>query len=58
VIEMNKKNQTDSAKIAGSFFHASDYQKENELASGLATTHEQASDVYMEGVVDESSEQQ
>lgn len=53
---MNKKNQTDSAKIAGSFFHASDYQSNNELASGFATTHEQASDVYMEGVVDETAD--
>jgi len=55
---MNKKNQTDSAKIAGSFFHASDYQQDNELASGLATTHEQASDVYMEGVVGESTDEE
>ena len=46
---MDKKNSTDSSKIAGRVFHTDDYQKNDELSSGLATTHEQVSDAYMEG---------
>lgn len=33
-------------------YDVSDYKKENEESDGLATTHEQVSDVYMEGTID------
>jgi BioD-like phosphotransacetylase family protein len=56
VLRMNKKNPTESTELAGRTFSASDYQKGDALSSGLATTHEQASDVYMEGVVGESAD--
>jgi hypothetical protein len=46
---MDKNNSTDSTKIAGRVFHTDDYQKNDELSSGLAATHEQVSDAYMEG---------
>lgn len=49
---MTKENKG-NPEIAGSFFHTSDYQKNNSLASGLATTHEQVSDTYAEGVIDD-----
>ncbi|MBI0577514.1 YozQ family protein [Neobacillus cucumis] len=48
---MVKKNQNGSTEIAGRNFNANDYQKNDALSSGLATTHEQVSDTYMEGVI-------
>jgi Protein of unknown function (DUF4025) len=51
VFFMNKKNMNDSTEIAGRTFHTSDYQKNDSLSSGLATTHEQVSDTYMEGEI-------
>ncbi|MDQ6600154.1 MULTISPECIES: YozQ family protein [Bacillus] len=49
---MVKKNQNGSTEIAGRNFNANDYQKNDALSSGLATTHEQVSDTYMEGVIE------
>lgn len=48
---MEKKDQNESTEIAGRTFDTSDYQKNDALSSGLATTHEQVSDAYMEGEV-------
>lgn len=48
---MGKKDQNESTEIAGRTFDTSDYQKNDALSSGLATTHEQVSDAYMEGEV-------
>nr|WP_074433072.1 YozQ family protein [Neobacillus dielmonensis] len=48
---MSKKNQSDSTELAGRVFHEEDYQKSDTLSSGLATTHEQAMDAYMEGEI-------
>ncbi|MDQ0229659.1 YozQ family protein [Metabacillus malikii] len=42
----------ENEKLAGKFFEVEDYGRDNQLSSGLATTHEQASDNYMEGTVD------
>jgi hypothetical protein len=46
-----KKSTTASTEIAGRTFHTSDYQKSDPLSKGLATTHEQVSDAYMEGEI-------
>lgn len=46
---MDKKNSNENTEIAGRTFHTSDYQKSDSLSAGLATTHEQVSDTYMEG---------
>ncbi|MFF2446757.1 YozQ family protein [Neobacillus sp. NPDC058068] len=46
---MEKKNSTENTELAGRTYQASDYQKIDPLSSGLATTHEQVSDSYMEG---------
>lgn len=37
--------------IAGRIYEPSDYKRNDEVSAGLAETHEQASDVYMEGEV-------
>lgn len=41
-----------SEKIAGKQYDPSYYQKASEVEAGLAMTHEQASDTYMEGTID------
>jgi hypothetical protein len=51
-----KKDPQQSSEIAGRTYESSDYQKNDALSSGLAETHEQASDAYMEGTVDENME--
>jgi hypothetical protein len=51
VLIMNKKNSNETQEIAGRIYDASDYQKSDQLSSGLATTHEQVSDTYMEGEI-------
>lgn len=38
-----------STKIAERHYKPEDYKKKDPLSSGLATTHEQVSDVYTEG---------
>ncbi|MGG5252791.1 YozQ family protein [Neobacillus sp. SM06] len=48
---MNKKDQKSRSQIAGRFFKPSDYQQTDALSSGLATTHEQVTDAYMEGEI-------
>ncbi|MCQ6274836.1 YozQ family protein [Bacillus sp. V3B] len=48
---MKKKNSTNSTEIAGHTYDSSDYQKKDQLSSGLATTHEQFSDSYAEGEI-------
>ncbi|MDP4083139.1 MAG: YozQ family protein [Bacillota bacterium] len=48
---MNKKLPNDSTKLAGRTFDTSDYEKNDTLSNGLATTHEQVSDTYTEGEI-------
>ncbi|WP_462411154.1 DUF4025 domain-containing protein [Neobacillus sp. Marseille-QA0830] len=48
---MTKKNQQNSSEIAGRVFRENDYEKGDSVSSGLATTHEQAMDAYMEGEI-------
>lgn len=50
---MQKKTKEEkSNQIAGRVYEVEDYNRQDELSSGLATTHEQASDDYMEGTID------
>jgi hypothetical protein len=54
---MDKKNSNnDNRDLAGRVFETSDYQKNDVISTGLATTHEQASDSYMEGAIDPSTD--
>ncbi|WML54580.1 YozQ family protein [Neobacillus sp. PS3-12] len=48
---MDQKVPKDSQKVAGRVYDPSDYQKTDQLSSGLAETHEQFSDSYMEGEI-------
>jgi hypothetical protein len=48
---LNKKNNDQTTKVAGRMFDPSDYEKKDQLSSGLATTHEQATDTYTEGEI-------
>ncbi|MGN7179126.1 hypothetical protein BK139_02780 [Paenibacillus sp. FSL R5-0490] len=49
---MNKKDNNNGTNIAGRYYEAEDYNRNDQLSSGLATTHEQVSDAYMEGQAD------
>ena len=49
---MEKKAKVESSQIAGRQYEVEDYKRQDQLSSGLATTHEQASDDYMEGTID------
>ncbi|KON88462.1 hypothetical protein AF332_17685 [Sporosarcina globispora] len=45
---MVKKDNYNSENIAGRYYESEDYKRNDQLSSGLATTHEQVSDAYME----------
>ncbi|MFC0470608.1 YozQ family protein [Halalkalibacter kiskunsagensis] len=47
-----KNSYQSSEAIAQNSYQPSDYQSSEEVEQGLAATHEQVSDVYMEGTVD------
>lgn len=49
---MNKKDNNEGTNIAGRYYETEDYKRNDQLSSGLATTHEQVSDAYMEGQAD------
>lgn len=48
----NKPPFATDENIADKTYQPSDYQSSSQLAQGLATTHEQVSDCYVEGTVD------
>lgn len=48
---MNKKDNENSTKLAARTYSPEDYNKQDQLSSGLATTHEQVSDSYAEGEI-------
>lgn len=43
---------SEKKNVAGKQYDPSFYQSSSEVESGLAMTHEQASDTYMEGTID------
>jgi hypothetical protein len=50
---MKKNTQNnDNLKLAGRDYQVEDYKRDDQLSSGLATSHEQVSDSYMMGEVD------
>ena len=51
MIIMQKKSTSESTEIAGRVYQPSDYEKKDQMSSGLATTHEQASDTLTEGEI-------
>ncbi|MEH7385344.1 YozQ family protein [Bacillus sp. JJ1521] len=52
---MKDKLQNSTEELAARHYQPGDYEKNDELSSGLATTHEQVSDSYMEGEIAASS---
>ncbi|WP_077617113.1 YozQ family protein [Bacillus sinesaloumensis] len=48
---MKDKLQNGTEELAGRQYEIEDYGKNDQLSSGLATTHEQVSDAYMEGEI-------
>ncbi|MCH1627083.1 YozQ family protein [Ferdinandcohnia quinoae] len=48
---MKENNNKQANNLAGRHYKAEDYQKNDQVSSGLATTHEQVSDAYMEGEI-------
>lgn len=46
------KNKGKSSDLANRYYEPEDYKRKDQLSSGLATTHEQVSDSYMEGEID------
>ncbi|MHA6486296.1 DUF4025 domain-containing protein [Bacillus cabrialesii] len=52
----NKENINDTTEVAERFFEPSDYKGTTQLEKGLAETHEQVSDDYFEGTIDQNLE--
>ncbi|GAE33758.1 YozQ family protein [Halalkalibacter akibai] len=49
---MTNKKTPKANEVAEQSYQPEDYQSTNEVEKGLATTHEQVSDVYVEGTID------
>ncbi|WP_335713950.1 YozQ family protein [Neobacillus drentensis] len=56
MMDKQKQKANPDKEVAGSFYHPSYYQEKDQISSGLATTHEQVSDVYAEGDVTTGNE--
>lgn len=48
---MDKKYNEESLKVAGKHHQTKDYQGNDQTSTGLAITHEQVSDAYIEGEI-------
>lgn len=48
---MEQKENQDSKNLAGRYYTPDDYNRKDQISSGLATTHEQVSDSYTEGEI-------
>ncbi|WP_078552615.1 YozQ family protein [Bacillus alkalicellulosilyticus] len=47
-----KLSQTDADQVATNSYEPSNYNSSNDIDQGLAMTHEQVSDAYVEGTID------
>jgi hypothetical protein len=47
--EKTPNQNNDNLNLAGRYYEVEDYKRDDQLSSGLATSHEQVSDAYMEG---------
>ncbi|WP_332693730.1 YozQ family protein [Halalkalibacter lacteus] len=52
--QKDKNSYPSSEAVAENSYQPSDYQSSEEVEQGLATTHEQVSDAYVEGTVDDA----
>ncbi|MBM7704557.1 YozQ family protein [Metabacillus iocasae] len=53
--KQGKKNELHTEEMADRQFEVQDYSRQDELSQGLATTHEQVSDAYNEGTVEDTN---
>ncbi|MEK3886088.1 YozQ family protein [Bacillus sp. FSL K6-3431] len=51
-MQKRKFDHSDSTKLAGVNYNPANLKSNSELMSGLAMTHEQVSDTYVEGTID------
>ncbi|TKC19347.1 YozQ family protein [Robertmurraya kyonggiensis] len=49
---MKDNKSEDSSKLANRHYSPDDYNKNDQVSSGLATTHEQVNDSYVEGEIE------
>ncbi|SDQ67062.1 Protein of unknown function [Virgibacillus subterraneus] len=54
--KQNKVNPEESRRVAEKNYEPSDYKGNTQIEKGLAETHEQASDDYFEGTLDQKRE--
>jgi hypothetical protein len=50
-----KEEQKESLNLANRYYETEDYKRNDQLSSGLAETHEQVSDSFMEGEIKPAS---
>ena len=55
---MSDKKTERSKSVADKTYQYSDYYNDDQLSQGMATSHEQVSDTYMEGTVDDQQTKQ
>ncbi|RKQ32973.1 YozQ family protein [Oceanobacillus halophilus] len=53
---MLKKNSGKAKTVAEKTYQYSDYYSDDQLSKGMAVTHEQVSDTYMEGTADREAD--
>jgi hypothetical protein len=49
---MDQKLNKESMRLSDKHYDVKDYDSKDQLSSGLAVSHEQVSDTYMEGTID------
>nr|WP_058307332.1 YozQ family protein [Gracilibacillus massiliensis] len=52
MVKSNRKPMNSSGKVAEEMYDVKDYNSQDQTEKGLAITHEQVSDDYMEGAID------
>ncbi|GAE24690.1 hypothetical protein JCM9140_637 [Halalkalibacter wakoensis JCM 9140] len=50
--QQDKNSYQSSEEVAANSYQPSDYKSSKEVEKGLAMTHEQVSDTYVEGTID------
>ncbi|UQD52055.1 DUF4025 domain-containing protein [Bacillus methanolicus] len=46
-----KEERKESLNLANRYYETEDYKRKDQLSSGLAETHEQVNDAYIEGEI-------
>ncbi|MFD2616475.1 YozQ family protein [Terrilactibacillus laevilacticus] len=51
-MNLDNQKETKSSEVAKKSYDVNDYKSHSELEKGLATTHEQVNDTFVEGTID------